>query len=163
MEFRRISSPNFGERKGFDGPDMIIIHYTAMATAEAAIERLCDPDPEVSAHYLIDENGLITQLVEETYRAWHAGVSQWGARSDINSCSIGIELANPGPLDDLPPFPEAQITALEALIADIRIRWDIPDRHILGHEHVAAGRKFDPGPKFDWARFGIEQHVVSVA
>ena len=152
MVIRELSSPNYGERKGIDAPNMILIHYTGMETAEAALARLCDPGPEVSAHYLIDETGEITRLVEETCRAWHAGVSAWEGVKDINSCSIGIELANPGPLEDLPPFPDAQMTALEWLITDIQSRWSIPDRRILGHEDVAPGRKSDPGPKFDWAR-----------
>jgi len=131
---------------------MILIHYTGMETAEAAIARLCDPTPEVSAHYVISEAGRITQLVAEDRRAWHAGVSEWEGETDINSCSIGIELANPGPLEDLPPFPEPQMAALEELIADIQTRREIPSTRILGHEQVAPGRKFDPGPKFDWAR-----------
>ncbi len=152
MKIRQIPSPNFGKRIGFGAPDMIILHYTAMETAEGAIERLCDPVAEVSAHYVIDETGQITQLVAEENRAWHAGVSAWEGVTDINSCSIGIELANPGPLADLPPFPEPQMAALERLIADISLRWDVPFDRILGHEHVAPGRKFDPGPKFDWLR-----------
>ena len=152
MYIRHVPSPNHGVRKGGSGPDMILIHYTGMETAEAAIARLCDPGPEVSAHYLISETGEITQMVDEARRAWHAGVSRWEGQEDINSCSIGIELANPGPLLDLPPFPEPQMAALEGLIADIRARWDIPDTRILGHEEVAPGRKFDPGPKFDWVR-----------
>ena len=156
MKIVQVPSPNFGERKGVLAPDIILIHYTAMETAEAAIARLCDPEPEVSAHYVIDERGSVSQLVEERYRAWHAGVGEWQGNTDINSCSIGIELANPGPLQDLPPFPEPQMAALEALIGEIRVRWDIPMNRILGHEHVSPGRKFDPGPKFDWSRLGID-------
>lgn len=152
MKITQTPSPNHGPRKGVDAPDMILIHYTAMETAAAAIARLCDPGPEVSAHYLICEDGKITQMVPEDRRAWHAGVSCWDGEEDINSCSIGIELANPGPLNALPPFPERQMSALEWLIADIRTRWAIPVSRILGHEDVAPGRKFDPGPKFDWAR-----------
>lgn len=152
MRIIQRPSPNFGERKGVSRPDMILIHYTGMETCEAAIARLCDPGPEVSAHYVISEAGQITQLVAEDRRAWHAGLSEWEGETDINSRSIGIELANPGPLDDLPPFPEPQMTALEWLIADIRTRWAIPDARILGHSNVAPGRKADPGPKFDWAR-----------
>jgi len=98
-------------------------------------------------------------MVEEACRAWHAGVSLWEGVEDINSCSIGIELANPGPLEELPPFPEAQMAALEWLIADIQVRWDIPVSRILGHQEVAPGRKFDPGPKFDWARLGRQSNT----
>ena len=155
MEIAQLSSPNFGKRKNDVLPDMIVIHYTAMETADAAIQRLCDPGPEVSAHYVIDETGQVTQLVDEKCRAWHAGLSDWQGETDVNSVSIGIELANPGPLDDLPPFPEAQMTALEKLIRDIRTRWSIPIDRIVGHEDVAPGRKADPGPKFDWARLRL--------
>ena len=144
-------SPNFGQRKNGATPDMIILHYTGMETAEAALDRLCDPGPEVSAHYLICERGLIYRLVAETARAWHAGQSYWQGDRDINSRSIGIELANPGPLEGYPPFPAAQMTALEDLIAEIRTRWPVEGR-VLGHSDVAPGRKVDPGPKFDWRR-----------
>lgn len=152
MKIIQRPSPNFGPRKGGVAPDMIIIHYTGMTGTDTALDRLCDPGPEVSAHYLISETGQCYQLVEEAWRAWHAGVGSWDGCMDINSQSIGIELANPGPLLDFPPFPEPQILALETLIADIRSRWVIPSGRILGHADVSPGRKIDPGPKFDWAR-----------
>lgn len=155
MKIKQIPSPNFGPRKGVNAPDMILIHYTGMESANAAMERLCDPGPEVSAHYLISDAGEITQMVAEEHRAWHAGISEWMGESDINSCSIGIELDNPGPLENLPPFSEPQMASLEWLIENIQSRWAIPKSRILGHEHVAPGRKADPGPKFDWARLGI--------
>lgn len=160
MKMKCIPSPNFGARKGNASPDMIVIHYTAMESAQAAIARLCDPEPEVSAHYVIAEDGAITRLVEEDCRAWHAGQSHWQGVNDINSCSIGIELANPGPLEELPPFPEPQMAALELLIADVQRRWSIPPERILGHEHVAPERKSDPGPKFDWARLGLTPPIL---
>jgi len=94
-------------------------------------------------------------MVGEEHRAWHAGASKWGNETDINSCSIGIELDNPGPLENFPPFPETQMAALEWLIGEIKTRWTIPNTRILGHEHVAPGRKIDPGPKFDWMRIGV--------
>ncbi len=155
MHITQIPSPNFGPRIGYEGPDMIVIHYTGMESAQAAIARLCDPEPEVSAHYVVEDTGDVCQLVSEAHRAWHAGLSVWAGETDINSCSIGIELCNPGSLQDFPPFPEPQMAALAALIADIQSRWDIPKARILGHEHVAPGRKFDPGPKFDWGRLGL--------
>lgn len=144
-------SPNHGARR-LGAPDMIVIHYTGMESCAAARERLCAPEFEVSAHYLIDLDGTVEQLVEENRRAWHAGVSEWGGEADVNSRSIGIELANKGAGPDYHPFPAPQIAALEALINSIRSRWAIEPANIVGHEDIAPGRKIDPGPKFDWAR-----------
>lgn len=119
-----------------------------MKTAGAALGRLCDPAAEVSAHYLISETGDLWQLVEEAARAWHAGAGAWGDVSDVNSRSIGIELANRG----LEPFAESQMAVLEALLAGIMQRWDIPPDRVIGHSDMAVGRKVDPGPRFDWQR-----------
>ena len=127
---------------------MIILHYTAMLTAEAALDRLCDPAAEVSAHYLIAEDGRLWRLVPEDRRAWHAGVAGWGGAADLNSRSIGIELANSGEA----PFSEPQMRALERLLADSLARWRIPPERVLGHQCVAPERKADPGPRFDWRR-----------
>ena len=114
-------SPNHGERRGGARPDLVVIHYTAMASAAAARDRLCDPAAEVSAHWLIDAAGRAEALVPEDRRAWHAGAGAWGGVTDVNSRSIGIELANPG--ND--PFPEPQMAALERLLAGIRDRWGL--------------------------------------
>jgi N-acetylmuramoyl-L-alanine amidase len=141
-------SPNFGERRGGARPDLVVIHYTAMPTAAAARERLCDPAHEVSAHWLIAEDGTTEQLVDEAHRAWHAGAGQWGNVTDVNSRSIGIELANTG----AQPFPEPQMAALERLLAAIMARWSIPPQRIIGHSDMAPARKSDPGPRFDWRR-----------
>lgn len=141
-------SPNFGDRREGARPDLVVIHYTAMASAGAARDRLCDPAFEVSAHYLIDPAGGVLRLVEEDKRAWHAGAGQWGGVSDVNSRSIGIELANPGTV----PFAAAQIEALEALLRDILDRWAIPPERVIAHSDMAPERKFDPGPRFDWRR-----------
>lgn len=141
-------SPNCGPRRGDVLPDLIVIHYTAMKTAEAAIARLCDPEAEVSAHYVVCERGEITQLVQEDARAWHAGAGAWGDVQDVNSRSIGIELANLGDA----PFGAAQMDALEGLLAGIMARWAIPAARVIGHSDMAPGRKFDPGARFDWAR-----------
>jgi len=127
---------------------MVVIHYTAMATAAAARARLCDPAAEVSAHWLIDEAGRAEALVPEELRAWHAGAGAWGAVGDVNSRSIGIELANPGDR----PFAAAQMAALERLLAGILGRWAIPPERVIGHADMAPGRKADPGPRFDWRR-----------
>ena len=129
-----------------------MLHHTAMPTAEAALARLCDPAAEVSAHYLIAEDGRVWRLVDEAERAWHAGAGRWGGAEDVNSRSIGIELANAGPLDGFPPFPEPQMAALEALLDGILARWGIRPARVIAHSDMAPGRKADPGPKFDWRR-----------
>lgn len=141
-------SPNHGPRRGRDAPDMVVLHYTAMDTPRAALDRLCDPVPEVSAHYLISETGAVYALVPEERRAWHAGAGAWGSCADINSASVGIELANTG----AHPFPEPQMAALETLLAAICTRWDISAHRVIGHSDMAPARKSDPGPRFDWAR-----------
>jgi N-acetylmuramoyl-L-alanine amidase len=129
-----------------------VIHYTAMASAQAAIERLCDPVAEVSAHYVIANSGIVTQLVAEEERAWHAGVGQWHGQDDINSRSIGIELDN----DSTHPFSEPLMHSLESLLPMIMQRWDIPKEGVIGHSDFAPGRKIDPGPKFDWQRLAAQ-------
>lgn len=131
---------------------MVVIHYTAMTSAQEALERLCDPEIEVSAHYLISETGEIWQMVPEDKRAWHAGAGQWGAVTDVNSRSIGIELANTGDQ----PFPEPQMAALETLLAGIMDRWSIPPERVIGHSDMSPDRKSDPGPRFDWQRLALQ-------
>jgi len=160
MKIVERSSPNFGPRREGALPDIVVLHYTAMLTAEAALERLCDPAAEVSAHYLLAEDGRVWRLVEEAERAWHAGAGNWGAVSDVNSRSIGIELANAGPLGDLPPFPEPQMRALEDVLGGIRARWRIPIARVVAHSDIAPRRKVDPGPKFDWRRLALSGHAV---
>jgi len=130
---------------------MVVIHYTAMETADAAYERLCDPVAEVSAHYLVSEQGKTIQLVAEDMRAWHAGAGAWGDVVDVNSHAIGIELVNSG----CTPFVAAQMDALEALLAGIMGRWSIPAARVIGHSDMAPSRKFDPGPRFDWQRLAL--------
>ena len=133
-----------------------------MRTAEAALERLCDPAAEVSAHYLVAEDGRVWRLVAEAERAWHAGAGSWGGAEDVNSRSIGIELANAGPLDGFPPFPEPQMAALEALLDGICLRWGIGAAGVIAHSDMAPGRKADPGPKFDWRRLARGGRAVWV-
>ncbi len=142
------SSPNFSARRGGVLPDMVVLHYTAMQTTAAALERLCSPKFEVSAHYLISQTGEVFQLVSEEMRAWHAGAGRWGATTDVNSRAIGIELANCG----FSPFSNPQMTALEAVLAAIMQRWNIAPKRIIGHSDMAPGRKADPGGRFDWFR-----------
>lgn len=147
-------SPNFNERP--TAIDAIIIHYTDMLSAEAALAWLINPKSNVSAHYLIDEEGTIYQMVPEEKRAWHAGKSVWQGRSNVNDYSIGIELANPGHSHGYRPFPEAQINALITLCLDIKKRWNIPTNRILGHSDIAPERKQDPGHLFPWEKLALE-------
>jgi len=143
-------SPNFDQRRA--PPDMILLHYTGMETAEAAVTRLRDPEAKVSAHYVVDEDGAILRLVDEARRAWHAGKSWWRDETDINAVSIGIEIVNPGHEFGYRLFPDAQVEAVIALIDDIRTRWSVEDARILGHSDVAPTRKQDPGELFPWKR-----------
>jgi N-acetylmuramoyl-L-alanine amidase len=143
-------SPNFGSRRDCNGPDMILLHYTGMQTGESAEAWLCDPASEVSAHYLVHEDGRVIQMVRESDRAWHAGKGSWRGRSDINSRSVGIEIVNAGHAFGYPDFPEAQIEAVIALCRDIAERRNVPPEQILAHSDVSPGRKIDPGEKFPW-------------
>ena len=150
MQFRETPSPNFNARSS-GVITLLVLHYTGMKTADEALARLCDRKAKVSAHYLIDEAGMIFRLVAEEYRAWHAGVSCWAGETDVNSRSIGIELVNPGHDHGYQDFPPAQMRALADLAAQILARHPIPARQVLGHSDVAPGRKRDPGERFDWA------------
>jgi N-acetylmuramoyl-L-alanine amidase len=155
-------SPNHGERRDGRQPDMIILHYTGMPTAEAALDWLTVSESEVSSHYMVFENGRVVQLVPEARRAWHAGKSFWKGETDINSCSIGIEIANAGHPGGLPDFPGLQIEAVTALCQDILSRNFIPTERVLAHSDVAPIRKVDPGEKFPWdqlAVFGVGHYV----
>ena len=147
-----VPSQNFGERRDGARPSLVVIHYTAMDTAESALERLCSREHEVSAHYLIARDGHAFQLVAETKRAWHAGSGEWGGEGDVNSRSIGIELSNSG----LEPYSEPQMLALEKLLRDIMKDWHIRPEGVIGHSDFAIGRKTDPGPRFDWRRLAAQ-------
>ncbi|WP_406870136.1 N-acetylmuramoyl-L-alanine amidase [Thioclava sp. 'Guangxiensis'] len=149
-------SPNHGERREGARPDHVVLHFTAMKDMDTARERLCDPAAEVSAHWLIGNDGTMMQLVDEARRAWHAGVGHWGECSDLNSRSIGIELDNPGTR----PFAHAQMAALEGLLARILRQWQIPPQNVIAHSDMAPARKFDPGPRFDWARLARQGLAV---
>ncbi|MFP6728910.1 MAG: N-acetylmuramoyl-L-alanine amidase [Alphaproteobacteria bacterium] len=145
-------SPNHDARPDGATIDILILHYTGMASAAAALDRMCDPNAKVSAHYLVDEDGAIVCLVDESRRAWHAGQAQWRGRDDINGTSIGIEMVNPGHEFGYRAFPEKQMAAVIDLCLDITARHPIPARHVLGHGDVAYARRADPGEYFDWSR-----------
>jgi N-acetylmuramoyl-L-alanine amidase len=143
-------SPNHNERAGGRRPDMILLHYTGMASAQAALDLLRARGSDVSAHYFVFEDGRIIQLVQESRRAWHAGKSFWAGETDVNSCSIGIEIANPGHDHGYPDFPKRQIAAVTALCRSIQTRNTIAPVRVLAHSDVAPARKQDPGEKFPW-------------
>lgn len=145
-----LSSPNFDERPAGTVVDMLVLHYTGMQSAAAALARLTDPAAMVSAHYLIEEDGTIVHLVDEEMRAWHAGASFWRGATDINARSIGIELVNPGHEFGYRAFPREQMAGLVDLALGILARWPIPARNVVGHADVAPRRKLDPGELFDW-------------
>jgi len=145
-------APNRDPRRNGRAPDLLLLHYTGMDSADAALDWLTREDSKVSCHYLVDEDGNITQMVREGERAWHAGQSLWAGETDINSCAIGIEIHNPGHDIDYHDFPEAQMRAVEALCRDILTRHTIRPDRVLAHSDVAPGRKRDPGEKFDWAQ-----------
>ena len=149
-------SPNCGERNAGGRIDMLVLHYTGMQSAGAALARMCDPAAKVSAHYCIDEDGNIFRLVDEDRRAWHAGVSYWRGRADVNARSIGIELVNPGHEFGYREFPEPQMAALIALCGDVLSRHAIAPRNVVGHSDIAPSRKTDPGELFDWQRLAGE-------
>ena len=143
-------SPNFDDRPPQTPIDMLVLHYTGMQTGQEALERLCDPEAKVSAHYLIEEDGRIFQLVEENKRAWHAGVSHWRAHTNINARSIGVEIVNPGHDWGYRPFPEVQIQSVITLCQAILSRHPIEPRNVVGHSDVAQRAKptpenFSPG------------------
>lgn len=139
-------SPNFTKRRGAGVPRMILLHYTAMDSADAALQRLCAPEYQVSAHFLIDQLGHVFQMVHPDMRAWHAGRSYWAGDTDINSASIGIELCNAG----THPYPAAQMAALRQLLDRLCADYAIDPRQVWGHSDVSLGRKTDPGARFDW-------------
>lgn len=148
------ASDNYNQR----GPQLIVLHYTDEGSVEQSLETLQTRNSggPVSAHYLLARDGRIYQLVSDEHRAWHAGGGHWGSISDVNSASLGIEIANNGN----EPFPPAQIEALLRLLGDLTQRWGIPCTAIIGHQDMAPRRKPDPGPLFPWeqlaaAGFGL--------
>ena len=143
-------STNYDLRRDGVPIDVVVFHYTGMKSAEEALNRMTDSGAKVSAHYMVDEAGLVFRLVPEDKRAWHAGISSWRGNTDINSRSIGIELVNPGHQYGYRKFPSAQMVSLIKLSRDILSRHSIPARNILAHSDVAPSRKLDPGELFDW-------------
>lgn len=155
MYIEDAPSPNFDERK--HPVSLLVLHYTGMESGEAALTRMRDPEAKVSAHYMVWEDGRIARLVPENLRAWHAGVSKWQGLEDLNSRSVGIEIVNGGhdyrgPGGGLPPYPDAQISAVIALSREIMAHHDIAPTGLVGHSDIAPTRKIDPGEHFPWLR-----------
>ena len=145
-----LPSPNFNERRL--PISMIVLHYTGMESAQAALDRLRDPAAEVSSHYIVDEDGTIYRLVADEHRAWHAGASHWREWDDVNSAAIGIEIVNPGHEFGYRDFPEVQVDAVVRLVAHLKDTYEITRGNVVGHSDVAPARKRDPGERFPWHR-----------
>ena len=156
MRLVECPSPNRDDRPEDAAIDMLVLHYTGMPTARAALDRLLDPAAKVSAHYLIDEDGTVVAMVPERLRAWHAGLSWWQGRGALNDVSLGIELVNPGHAWGYRPFPEPQIAALLELAAMLVRRWRIAPDRVVAHSDIAPTRKEDPGELFAWGRLAAE-------
>ena len=149
MAFIDLPSPNFNHRTA--PIDILLLHYTGMQSAQAALDRLCDPKAQVSAHYVVDEDGTTYRLVDEEHRAWHAGAGYWAGARDVNAHSIGIEIVNPGHEFGYRPFQQVQMLAVLELAKDIVTRHRIPPARVLGHSDIAPLRKEDPGELFNWS------------
>ena len=145
-------SPNFNERAGVAGPDILLLHYTGMQSCEAAVTRLTDAATKVSSHYTIDEDGTVYVHVPENLRAWHAGAAKWGNSTDINSNSIGIEIDNNG----FEMFTEQQVNSLLRLLTILKKDYNIPTANFIGHADIAPGRKIDPNRNFPWQRLATD-------
>lgn len=143
-------SPNQDERNSTHPIDVLVMHYTGMKSGAEALSRMCDPAAQVSAHYMVDEEGVVYQMVDELKRAWHAGISCWKGRASLNHTSIGIEIVNPGHEWGYRPFTEPQMHSVLALSKVILSRHDIPPENVVGHSDIAPNRKEDPGELFDW-------------
>jgi len=148
-----LASPNFNERPKNCSIEYVVIHYTGMKSTKDALNRLCDVNSDVSAHYLIDENGIITKMVDEKLRAWHAGKSCWKGKENINDNSIGIELSNCGHEFGYNDFSDKQLSSLKKLLKEIFEKYNLPASALLAHSDVAPNRKKDPGEKFPWKDF----------
>jgi len=152
MRIVSLPSPSHGPRAEGTRVELLVLHYTGMPSAEAALSRLTDPASGVSAHYTVDEDGTVYAHVAEERRAWHAGAGSWRGAGDVNSRSIGVEIVNPGHEFGYRPFPEAQMESVIELARAVMKRWELSAKAVLGHSDTAPDRKTDPGELFDWRR-----------
>tara|TARA_B100001121_G_scaffold306977_1_gene327539 strand:- start:120 stop:851 length:732 start_codon:yes stop_codon:yes gene_type:complete len=154
-------SPNFNPTKRTTKDiKFIIIHYTGMKKELLAINRLCNIESKVSAHYFIKKNGFMLNLVPPPYIAWHAGKSSWKGFKSLNKYSIGIEIQNSGHDNDYENFTKKQIISIKKLLKYLIRKYKINYKNILGHSDIAPDRKKDPGEKFPWkelAKFKLSQ------
>ncbi len=153
MNLIKLASPNFDDRLNNDKPaqvEMLVLHYTDTTSAQEAIDILISPERKVSAHYVLAEDGTLYSLVDESKRAWHAGVSFWRGRENVNACSIGIEIVNPGHIHGYRKFTQAQYDVLIPLCRRIKQQYGLKDIDIVAHSDIAPERKKDPGELFDW-------------
>lgn len=160
LRIRERRSPNQDDRPAGATIDMLVLHYTGMRTAEAALDRLCDPAARVSSHYVVEEDGTVWRLVAEDCRAFHAGVAHWRGRSGLNATSIGIEIVNPGHAWGYRAFPALQMAAVCDLCLAILARHRIEARNVVAHSDIAPDRKQDPGELFDWQ--GLAENGVGL-
>jgi N-acetylmuramoyl-L-alanine amidase len=152
-----ISTVNYNLRK----PNFIIIHHTAQDSIAQTLKTFTLVKPQVSAHYVIGDDGRVVQMLNDYLRAWHGGNASWGKNTDINSASIGIELDNNG----TEPFSELQINSLLSLLTKLKKEYNIPTQNIIGHSDIAPTRKQDPSVLFPWQvlaakGFGIWQDAI---
>lgn len=152
-------SPNQDERTA--PVSLIVLHYTGMRTGEEALARMRDPAAKVSAHVMVETDGRVFRMVPDERRAWHAGVAEWAGQRDVNARSVGIEIVNPGHEWGYQLFPDAQVEAVIALVAEARGKFAIPPEGVVGHSDVAPHRKEDPGEAFPWNRLALLGHALS--
>lgn len=150
MKDRIYKSTNYDQRPSKTKIDTLVLHYTGMKSGHAALDRLCDTKAKVSSHYVVEEDGTVHKLVDCKFRAWHAGKSIWRGRENINDCSIGIEIVNPGHEYGYKKFPKKQMNSVISLCQSLIEKYPIDQRNIVGHSDIAPARKQDPGELFDW-------------
>jgi len=143
-----VGTVNFGIRKA----NFVIIHFTAQDSVQQTLHTFTITSTQVSAHYVIAKNGTVYHMVNDYLRANHAGLGKWGSVTDMNSCSLGIEIDNNGK----EPFTDGQINSLLLLLADLKKNYNIPQANFIGHQDFAPKRKPDPGPLFPWKK--LAQH-----
>ncbi|GAB3647543.1 N-acetylmuramoyl-L-alanine amidase [Echinicola sediminis] len=143
-----IGTTNFSIRK----PNFVIIHHTAQDSLEQTIHTFTLPRTQVSSHYVIGRDGTVVQMLNDYFRAWHAGRGKWGHDTDLNSSSIGIELDNNGK----EPFSEPQIQSLLKVLKRLKEDYNIPTANFIGHSDIAPSRKVDPSTYFPWKQLAEE-------